>query len=68
MRPEDKIREEIEKLKKDDRIQGSPANVITNAPLALIQMWIEGQIDGLQTALRILEESEDLGEYKTTNE
>ena len=60
MRPEDKIREEIEELKKDDRIQGSSANVITNAPLALIQMWIEGQIDGLQTALRIIEESKEI--------
>lgn len=62
MRPEDKIREEIEKLKKDDRIQVSPANVFTNAPLALalIQMEIKGQIDGLQTALRILEESEEI--------
>lgn len=68
MRPEDKIREEIEKLKKDDRIQGSPANVFSNAPLALIQMGIKGQIDGLQTALRIIEESVDLGEHETTNE
>lgn len=64
MRPEDKIRDEIEKLKKDDRIQGSPANVFVNAPLALIQMGIKGQIDGLQTALRIIEESVDLGECK----
>lgn len=68
MRPEDKIREEIEELKKDDRIQGSPANVFVNAPLALIQMGIKGQIDGLQTALRIIEESVDLGEHETTNE
>lgn len=68
MRPEDKIREEIEKLKKDDHIQGSPANVFVNAPLALIQMGIKGQIDGLQTALRIIEESADLGEHETTNE
>ena len=67
MRPEDKIREEIEKLKKDDLIQGSPANVFVNAPLALIQMGIKGQIDGLQTALRIIEESVDLGEHETTN-
>ena len=37
MRPEDKIRGEIEKLKKDDLIQGPPANVSINAPLALIQ-------------------------------
>lgn len=56
----DKIREEIEKLKNDDRIQGSPANVFSNAPLALIQMGIKGQIDGLQTALRIIEESEEI--------
>ncbi len=56
----DKIREEIEKLKNDDRIQGSPANVFSNAPLALIQMGINGQIDGLQTALRIIEESEEI--------
>ena len=68
MRPEDKIREEIEELKKDDRIQGSPANVFSNAPLALIQMGIKGQIDGLQTALRIVEECVDLGEIETTNE
>lgn len=68
MRPEDKIREEIEKLKKDDRIQGSPANVFINAPLALIQMGIKGQIDGLQMALRIIEESVDLGKYETTKE
>ena len=68
MRPEDKIREEIEDLKKDDRIQGSPANVFSNAPLALIQMGIKGQIDGLQTALRIVEECVDLGEIETTNE
>ena len=60
MRPEDKIREEIEELKKDDRIQGSPANVFINAPLALIQMGIDGQIDGLQTALRIIEESKEI--------
>ena len=60
MRPEDKIREEIEELKKDDRIQGSPANVFINAPLALIQMGIKGQIDGLQTALRINEESKEI--------
>lgn len=56
----DKIREEIEKLKNDDRIQGSPANVFINAPLALIQMGIKGQIDGLQTALRIIEESKEI--------
>lgn len=56
----EKITEEIEKLKKDDRIQGSPANVFSNAPLALIQMGIKGQIDGLQTALRIIEESEEI--------
>lgn len=68
MRPEDKIREEIEELKKDDRIQGSPANVFVNAPLALIQMGIKGQIDGLQTALRIIEENVDLGDYETTKE
>ena len=56
----EKITEEIEKLKKDDRIQGSPANVFSNAPLALIQMGIKGQIDGLQTALRIIEESKEI--------
>ena len=60
MKLRDKIREEIEKLEKDDRIQGSPANVFVNAPLALIQRGIKGQIDGLQTALRILEESEEI--------
>lgn len=60
MRPEDKIREEIEKLKKEDRIQGSQANVFGNVPLALFRMGIKGKIDGLQTALRIIEESKEI--------
>lgn len=41
---------EIKRLSSDDRIKGAPANVFANAPLALIQMGIKGQILGLKFA------------------
>lgn len=49
------IKSAIEELKNDDRM-AEPATVDTNAPLALIQVSIEGRIHALKDVLRKIAE------------
>jgi hypothetical protein len=57
MKSKDEILQEIEKIKSDDRMKGyetkdyKPANVMVNAPLALIQTTYEGYIAALRWVL-----------------
>lgn len=62
MKLRDKILKEIRKIEEDDIMQQPKALVQINAPMALIQCTLEGQIQGLKLALKLLEEDE------TTNE
>ncbi len=45
------IRAEISKLEVDERLHQPRANVFVNAPLAMVQVTIEGTLNGLYTAL-----------------
>jgi len=58
-----KTREEIEKriaeLKADERLSYPPANVFTNAPLALIQVALKNELMALNW---VLKESEEVRE------
>ena len=46
------IKNKIKELKADDRYKQKPALVQINAPLALIQVDIQAQIDTLEWVLR----------------
>ena len=58
-----KSREEIEKriaeLKADERLGYRPANVFTNAPLALIQVALKNEIMALNWVLKESEEGKE---------
>jgi|SaaInlStandDraft_4_1057021.scaffolds.fasta_scaffold224283_1 hypothetical protein len=58
-----KTREEIEKrvaeLKADERLGYPPANVFTNAPLALIQVALKNEIMALTWVLKESEEEKE---------
>ena len=58
-----KTREEIEKrvaeLKADERLGYPPANVFTNAPLALIQVALKNEIMALNWVLKESEEKKE---------
>lgn len=59
------IESAIEDLKNDDRM-AEPATVDTNAPLALIQVSIEGRIHALKDVLRKIElTNETDGDYRS---
>lgn len=60
------IESAIEELKNDDRM-AEPATVDTNAPLALIQVSIEGRIHALRDVLRKIAEltNETDGDYRS---
>lgn len=60
------IETSIEELKNDDRME-EPAYVDTNAPLALIQVSIEGRIHALREVLRKMAEliNEPEGDYRS---
>ena len=60
------IEASIEELKNDD-LMAEPATVDTNAPLALIQVSIEGRIHALRDVLRKIAEltNETDGDYRT---
>lgn len=60
------IEASIEELKNDDRM-AEPATVDTNAPLALIQVSIEGRIHALRDVLRKVAEltNETDGDYRS---
>ena len=60
------IESAIEDLKNDDRM-AEPATVDTNAPLALIQVSIEGRIHALRDVLRKIAEltNETDGDYRS---
>ena len=59
------IEASIEELKNDDRM-AEPATVDTNAPLALIQVSIEGRIHALRDVLRkIAVTNETDGDYRS---
>lgn len=62
MKVREKILEEIRKIEEDDIMQQPKALVQINAPMALIQCTLDGQIQGLKLALKLLDEC------KTTNE
>lgn len=62
MKVREKILEEIRKIEEDDIMQQPKALVQINAPMALIQSTMMGQIQGLKLALKLLEE------HETTNE
>lgn len=62
MKVREKILEEIRKIEEDDIMQQPKALVQINAPMALIQSTMTGQIQGLKLALKLLEE------HETTNE
>lgn len=53
------IEASIDELKSDDRMQGEPATVDINAPLALIQVPIKGRIHALNQVLRKIAELSD---------
>jgi len=61
-----KTREEIEKriaeLKADERLGYPPANVFTNAPLALIQVALKNEIMALNWVLKESEEKKEIKE------
>mgnify|MGYP000091363213 CR=1 FL=1 len=61
-----KTREEIEKriaeLKADERLGYPPANVFTNAPLALIQVALKNEIMALNWVLKESEKKEEMKE------
>lgn len=48
-----KITAKLEKLKADERLYYSSANVFSNAPLALIQTQLESQIHILEDILEL---------------
>lgn len=47
----DDINAEIARLKADDRLDGPPAQVQINAPLALIQVFLRARIGALEWVL-----------------
>jgi hypothetical protein len=51
IKSEKEIREAIREIEADDRFKAPPALVNINAPLALIQMELEGQIKALKWVL-----------------
>ena len=51
MKDIDLIRAEISHLQDDERVKDKPANVFSNAPLALIQTSLEARILALQWVL-----------------
>ncbi|MCZ2798994.1 hypothetical protein [Vibrio alginolyticus] len=48
---EDQIRARIKELEADERHSYAPANVFSNAPLAIIQTSITSELNGLYFAL-----------------
>lgn len=52
MKNEKKIKEKLEELKKDERVNYPPANVFSNAPLALIQVELDAKIKTLEWVLK----------------
>ncbi len=51
------IRAHLEELKNSDALAGEPADIAINAPLALVQCNMEGQVIALEWVLRVLEAS-----------
>lgn len=51
MKTKDQIREKIKELESDERLSYPVATVVENAPLALIQLSLETQIDMLKWVL-----------------
>ncbi len=51
MKTEEEIRARIKELESDERHSYKPANVFSNAPLALIQTSINSELSGLYFAL-----------------
>lgn len=62
MRLREKILKEIRKIEEDDIMQQPTAPIDVNAPLALMQCTLDGQIQALKLVLKLLDE------YETTNE
>lgn len=58
MKLRERIEEKIGEIEEDDIMQQPKALVQINAPLALIQCTMTGQIQGLKLALKLLEEDE----------
>lgn len=56
--PAQAIRDEIERLEDDPKMEGESAHVETNAVLALQQTDMEGRIKGLKFALQKIEDDE----------
>jgi len=51
MKTEAEIKKEIDRIKADHRMKRKPAIVDINAPLALIQCHLEGQVAALRWVL-----------------
>lgn len=52
-----RIRERYHEVANDDRLAMEPANVMVNAPLALIQVEKQAQADALEWVLELLDVS-----------
>ena len=48
---EDEIKAKIEQLESDERLNGPRASIFSNAPLAMIQLGLESQINILNWVL-----------------
>lgn len=55
----EKILEEIRKIEEDDIMQQPTAPIDVNAPLALMQCTLDGQIQALKLVLKLLDKEEN---------
>mgnify|MGYP000372920393 CR=1 FL=1 len=55
----EKILEEIRKIEEDDIMQQPTATIDVNAPLALMQCTLDGQIQALKLVLKLIDKEEN---------
>lgn len=51
MKNEKEIRDQLNKIRSDERLSYPTATIVENAPLALIQLDLEAKIDALEWVL-----------------
>ena len=62
MKTKEEIEKRIAELKDDERLGYPPANVYTNAPLALIQVALKNELMALNWVLKESEKKEEMKE------
>ena len=60
MEIKDYIQQEIDKIESDDRYNYPPANIMINAPLAIIQIEMKSRHKALTEVFTLLKEEEEM--------